>query len=102
MNINYNYKHTKKLWNGNIFMKTCFEILIFLLLSFSGIVTVVFCSIIIYAGNYLKNLELWSVVLAALFLFLMVVILLVIGRQPNSSVKLSFKVRHFSDFRVSK
>ncbi|KDR23205.1 high affinity cationic amino acid transporter 1-like [Zootermopsis nevadensis] len=57
-----------------------------------SIITVGFCSVIIFAGSGLKNLDLWPVLLATVFLFLMLVILLIIGRQPSSSVKLSFKV----------
>jgi hypothetical protein len=51
---------------------------------------------IIYAGTYLEDLSMWAVVLAVVFFFLMLVTLLIIGRQPTSSVKLSFRVRHFS------
>jgi hypothetical protein len=80
---------------------TCYEIPTFTLLSFSGILTVGFCSVIIYAGGALKDLKLWAVILAVVFVFLMLVILFIIGRQPNSSVKLSFKVRQCSDIRLS-
>lgn len=57
-----------------------------------SIFTIGFCSVIIYAGSALKDLKLWAVILATVFLFLMLVMLFIIGRQPNSSVKLSFKV----------
>jgi hypothetical protein len=80
---------------------TCYEVPTFTLLSFSGIFTLGFCSIIIYAGSALKDLKLWAVVLAAVFVFLMLVMIFIIGRQPNSNVKLSFKVRQCSDFRLS-
>jgi hypothetical protein len=68
---------------------------------FSGVLTVGFCSVIIYAGTYLKDLSLWAIVLAVVFSFLMLLTLLIIGRQPTSSVKLSFKVRHPSRFGIS-
>lgn len=79
----------------------CYEISTLTLLSFSGILTIGFCSVIIYGGSALKDLKLWAVILAVVFVFLMLVMVFIIGRQPNSSVKLSFKVRHCSDFRLS-
>ncbi|PNF36664.1 hypothetical protein B7P43_G13333 [Cryptotermes secundus] len=57
-----------------------------------SILTIGFCSVIIYGGSALKDLKLWAVILAVVFVFLMLVMLFIIGRQPNSSVKLSFKV----------
>jgi len=68
---------------------------------FSGVLTVGLCSIIIYAGSYLKDLSVWAIVLAVVCFFLMLLTLLIIGRQPTSSVKLSFKVRDPSAFRIS-
>jgi hypothetical protein len=68
---------------------------------FSGTFTVGLCSIIIYAGSYLKDMSVWAIVLAVVCFFLMLLTLLIIGRQPTSSVKLSFKVRHPSAFRIS-
>lgn len=68
---------------------------------FSGVLAVGLCSIIIYAGNYLADLSIWAIVLAVVCFFLMLLTLLIIGRQPTSSVKLSFKVRHPSAFRIS-
>lgn len=82
-------------------MYTYCEIPTLTLFSFSGILTIGFCSVIIYAGSALKDLKLWAVILAVVFVFLMLVMLFIIGRQPNSSVKLSFKVRYCSDFRLS-
>lgn len=57
-----------------------------------SVLAVGFCSVIIYAGSYLKDLSVWAVVLAVVFFFLMLLTVLIIGRQPTSSVKLSFKV----------
>jgi hypothetical protein len=99
--MDYFYKILQKVGNANIFVMSCYEMLVFLLFLILGIVTVGFCSIIIYAGSGLKKLDLWPILLAAVFLSLMLVILLIIGRQPSANVKLSFKVRHFTDYGIS-
>lgn len=57
-----------------------------------SVLTVGLCSIIIYAGNYLQDLSIWAIVLAVVCFFLMLLTLLIIGRQPTSDVKLLFKV----------
>ncbi|KAJ9588241.1 hypothetical protein L9F63_018405, partial [Diploptera punctata] len=51
-----------------------------------------FCAILIFAGSALYNLEPWALCVTVILAVLMLVILLIIGRQPNTTVKLTFKV----------
>ncbi|XP_068083129.1 cationic amino acid transporter 2 isoform X1 [Anabrus simplex] len=60
--------------------------------SVYSILAIALCAVIIFAGDDLANGEAWAVALASVIGALMLINLMIIGRQPHSTVKLSFKV----------
>ena len=61
-------------------------------LLFSGIFACGLCAVIIFAGSEVSNTIPWAISVLVILAILMLITLLIIGRQPNTTIKLTFKV----------
>nr|CAD7460882.1 unnamed protein product [Timema tahoe] len=59
---------------------------------FTGVLSACFCASIVHTGSFLAEGAPWAVILVSVLGISLVITIVIIGRQPASTVKLSFKV----------
>nr|CAD7439574.1 unnamed protein product [Timema bartmani] len=59
---------------------------------FAGVLSACFCASIVHTGSFLAEGAPWAVILVSVLGISLVITIVIIGRQPASTVKLSFKV----------